>query len=47
MTVAGKVQFDEDHVGRVLAPLSGPVVGFLAIAVGWRAACHSSSSRIA
>lgn len=27
MTVAGKVQFDEDHVGRVLAPLSGPVVG--------------------
>jgi len=27
MTVAGKVQFDEDHVGRVLAPLPGPVVG--------------------
>ncbi|HEY7171939.1 MAG TPA: efflux RND transporter periplasmic adaptor subunit [Vicinamibacterales bacterium] len=27
MTVAGKVQFDEDHVGRVLAPLSGPVAG--------------------
>jgi len=27
MTVAGKVQFDEDHVGRVLAPLSGPVTG--------------------
>jgi cobalt-zinc-cadmium efflux system membrane fusion protein len=25
MSVAGKVQFDEDHVGRVLAPLSGPV----------------------
>src|SRR5262249_34322469 len=25
MTVAGKVQFDEDHLGRVLAPLSGPV----------------------
>src|SRR5262249_8652432 len=23
MTVAGKVQFDEDHLGRVLAPLSG------------------------
>jgi cobalt-zinc-cadmium efflux system membrane fusion protein len=26
MTVAGKVQFDEDHVGRVLAPVSGLVV---------------------
>lgn len=33
MTVAGKVQFDEDHLGRVLAPLSGPVAG-LRVKVG-------------
>jgi cobalt-zinc-cadmium efflux system membrane fusion protein len=27
LTIAGKVQFDEDRVARVLAPLSGQVVG--------------------